>query len=73
MSKCEVRANVEATFDFVVEADSAEGAEAAVGQYLKYVQGGDADGQAISFKVKDGDKFTHCFFMDVDMPGINEA
>lgn len=73
MSKFEVRARTEITFDFVINADDADDAEQEVKNYLRYVDGGKIDGQGISVRVADDDKLTHCFVMDIEVCDVNEA
>lgn len=65
MAKWNARAFVNATFDFEIEAEAEGEVEAKVKQYLKFVQGGKAEGQDVSVKTRGADVCTN-IFLDVD-------
>lgn len=62
----------EVTFDFSVEAEDEHEAERKIREYVKYVDGGKLDQQKIRMDLPDGDKLTHCFFMDNDICDVQE-
>lgn len=65
MAKWNARAFVNVTFDFEIEADTEQEVERRVKQYLKFVNGGKPETQALSLKTKDEDELTG-LFIDVD-------
>ncbi len=63
--KWNARASVNATFDFEIEADTEQEATLRVREYLRFVQGGKPETQAVSVKTKAGDECTG-IFLDTD-------
>jgi len=71
--KFEVRADVQMTMDFVVQAEDELDARMKIKDLLCYVEGGKPDTQAINVKMPKGDKFTNCFVMECQVDDVNEV
>lgn len=67
----EIRAEINATLDFKITALNEWEARKRVGNYLRHVDGGKLDKQAISVKCKDGDQLTNLFVMDCEIQDVN--
>lgn len=72
--KYEIRASVQMTVGFTIEAeDDFEAEERVKREYLKYVEGGRLDNQAISIKTRKGDTFDNCWIMECNIEDCNEV
>ncbi len=78
MKKYEIRAMAEVTLDFIIYAEDEADAKESARDYTEYVDGGKIkaeDGlfrQNIRMELPGDDELTHCFFMEVDLPDVNE-
>ena len=71
--KFEVRASVEMTVDFEIEADSESEAKQKAKDYLPYIDCGRLEDQPVTVKTNAGDDLTNLFIMGVEIEDCNEA